>query len=456
MERNLYDDEFEDFLKEKVDEYKIYPSEKVWGGIYTFLHKGRKWYTLAGTLLLLTTMALISLEIVFSGYNNAAYNIVTDSVITSSSSNAVNSTHNTLATSAHKNTFPPLLIAGSFFEPLFLNFKRDLRLYSTRSRKASAEKDDFNTPLVYSPLYKSSPSVFLNTTIHFIPAASQHADIVDEKTAIPPKESEPKKEGVINWLQEMAAIRLMRKEQNRFNLQFYFSPTASYRRLKNYKDPAGNINKKIPMSDNPVDVESIVDHRPALGLEIGSALLFNASENLILKTGLQLNYVHYNIKAYRSAPERTDITLSSLTHSGRTETITTYSSIRNLNGRYQENLQNEYLQLSIPIGAELKLAGNKRLQLNVAGTVQPSYLLLNNTYMLSSNYGNYTKEPALVRKWNVNAAVETYISYSMGGLRWQLGPQFRYQLLSTYTDRYPVREYLMEYGVKIGVSKTLK
>src|SRR5690606_36893680 len=143
-------------------------------------------------------------------------------------------------------------------------------------------------------------------------------------------------------------------------------------------------------------------------------------------------------------------------HNAPVDTITAYSSIRNHGGRYPEALQNQYAQLSLPIGAEFKVLGDKRFQINIGGTIQPTYLLYNNTYLLTSDYGNYTKDPGLVRKWNVNAALEAYISYNMGGLRWQLGPQFRYQLLSTYNDLYPIREYLMEYGVKIGISKTLK
>jgi hypothetical protein len=114
------------------------------------------------------------------------------------------------------------------------------------------------------------------------------------------------------------------------------------------------------------------------------------------------------------------------------------------------------LQVSIPIGVELKILGNKRVQLNVAGTVQPSYLLFNDTYLLSTDYVNYAKETSLVQKWNLHTSFETFISYNVGGIRWQVGPQFRYQLLSTYNDRYPIKEYMMEYGIKVGVSKTLR
>src|SRR5690606_6049219 len=48
-----YRDEFEEFLKGKADQHKMYPSDKVWNSINRKLHPRRKWY-LAGILLLLT------------------------------------------------------------------------------------------------------------------------------------------------------------------------------------------------------------------------------------------------------------------------------------------------------------------------------------------------------------------------------------------------------------------
>lgn len=45
MEKNFYtDDYFEDFLKQKSDQYKMYPSDKVWKNIHGSLHTRRKWF----------------------------------------------------------------------------------------------------------------------------------------------------------------------------------------------------------------------------------------------------------------------------------------------------------------------------------------------------------------------------------------------------------------------------
>jgi hypothetical protein len=99
--------------------------------------------------------------------------------------------------------------------------------------------------------------------------------------------------------------------------------------------------------------------------------------------------------------------------------------------------------------------GNEKLQLHIGATVQPTYLLNRNAYLLTADYTNYTQEPSLFRRWNINGAVEAFVSYKTGSIRWQLGPQFRYQLLSTYTSQYPISENLKEFGVKLGISKTI-
>ena len=215
------------------------------------------------------------------------------------------------------------------------------------------------------------------------------------------------------------------------------------------------MGSNLPVAADHLDVNKFVNHKPALGASFGAGVFYNVSRNFALKGGLQLNFMRYTISAYPSAPEKTMIALNS-TGGGRADTITSYSSIRNIGGTQPEQFQNQYLQVSLPIGAELKLLGDKPFQLNIAGSLQPTYLLSHSTYLLSDNLANYTKESSLARRWNLYSSIETYISYQSGDVRIQIGPQFRYQLLSSYDNRYPIREYLMEYGIKFGVIKTLK
>src|SRR5882762_8839291 len=52
-ESNFYSDEFEQLLREKTEQYKMYPSEKVWKGIHGSLHTKRRWF-ISGMFLLVT------------------------------------------------------------------------------------------------------------------------------------------------------------------------------------------------------------------------------------------------------------------------------------------------------------------------------------------------------------------------------------------------------------------
>jgi len=72
-------------------------------------------------------------------------------------------------------------------------------------------------------------------------------------------------------------------------------------------------------------------------------------------------------------------------------------------------------------------------------------------YLISTDYKNYAEVPSLVRRWNVNTSFETFVGYNLGHMKWRIGPQVRYQLMSSFEDKYPVREHLFDYGLKLGL-----
>ena len=62
MEKNFYTDDFEFFLKDTVDNFRMYPSKKVWHSLYNDLHPGRRWPSLAICLLLITAVMYIGIS----------------------------------------------------------------------------------------------------------------------------------------------------------------------------------------------------------------------------------------------------------------------------------------------------------------------------------------------------------------------------------------------------------
>ena len=61
MEDNNYKDEFELFLKESADEFRMVPSRKVWFSLYNNLHPDRRWPSMAVCLLILTAVLYLGI-----------------------------------------------------------------------------------------------------------------------------------------------------------------------------------------------------------------------------------------------------------------------------------------------------------------------------------------------------------------------------------------------------------
>ncbi len=251
-----------------------------------------------------------------------------------------------------------------------------------------------------------------------------------------------------------AAIRVKKPMDNRLGWQLYFSPTISYRNIYGTVNENSYSNAMMfsSLPGSPKDINSAVSHSPSIGMELGTAMIYNIGKRFRIKGGLQFNYSQYNIIAYNYSAEIAPLSAAGI---GHTE-IKALSYHRNFDGYSMTQLRNEHASISIPMGLELFVLGNKDVQFNIAGTLQPGLMLNNQAYMLSTNLRNYAKVPSLYRNFNVNSAVEAFLTINMGSVKWNMGPQFRYQLLSSYKQDYPIKEHLYDYGFKVGMTKTLR
>jgi len=457
MERRLHNDEFEDLLREKSDQFTMYPSDKVWKEINKSMHPRRKWYWL-GMALLLTGV----------GYQYADQLVSSSPIAQQASTGKSDISDEPVVTVKQPAELIPFT---STVKSKSTQAMRSIPPVNTRNAFASVATTDLmaepESPAKVIPMNQSSTT--LGNQDDELQAVEPFANIesllasVDPLPDLKPENNASQSAGMdesgkrINWLQEYALYELATSKPNRWSLQVYASPTMNYRKLVG--DRTSNLQstiKNIPFALSiPGDVNTLVNHKPALGFEVGASVLYAVGKNFSLKAGVQFNYSRYYIQAFRGTNEIATIALTD-NYGFRADSISNYSSIRNFGGYAADDLQNQYFQLSAPIGAEWRVLGNKRLQLNIAGTVQPTYLLNKNSYMISTDMKNYTIAPSLVRRWNVNTTAEAYISYKAAGLRWQVGPQFRYQLLSSYSSKYPISEFLMEYGVKFGITKTIR
>lgn len=241
--------------------------------------------------------------------------------------------------------------------------------------------------------------------------------------------------------------------KKRLSFQFYFTPTTSYRKLSENKS---FLRSQSPTNPNYApalifDVNNVVTHRPDLGFETGMSAKYALTSRMKLLGGLQFNVNRYNIRAYNAVTSVATIMFNGR-RNNRADSLNAVTSFSNISGYKTDWLQNYYLQISAPVGVEFTLAGNDKVQFGLGTTIQPTYVLGDRAYLISTDYKSYAEVPQLVRRWNVNTALATFVGYSTGRLAWQVGPQVRYQLLSSFIDKYPVKENLFDFGLKVGIS----
>ena len=464
MERDFYNDEFEELIKLKADQYRMYPSDKVWKGVKRSLHSNNKRYWF-GFALLLTGLSYFGIDQLIVSPPQAVTNQgPARSTDTEKHQASIVPFDQVIPEKSDKGQ------AGILPSTLDRTSQQQEILENTTSQVGPVSNNESLAPMLVNentdvilvapalaialPKINQSPALGLDKPLTAILIPS----LISDQFATEQKDDIGKEDNAkINWLQEYAVYDLSPFKPQRVSWQISFSPTMNYRRMTgrnnaNMQSSARNIPIALSIEG---DLDKLVNHKPALGFELGSYVVYSLSHNLALKGGLQFNYSRYEIQAYSSATEPATIALNSI-NGLRSASISNLTQLRNFGGYAVQELQNQYFQLSVPVGVEINLLGSKKLQLGVAGTVQPTYLLNRNTYLISSDYKNYTREPSLVRRWNVNTSAETFLSYKTAGLKWQVGPQIRYQLFSSYTDKYPIKEYLIEYGVKIGVTKTIR
>ncbi|MEI9957146.1 MAG: hypothetical protein WDM90_12780 [Ferruginibacter sp.] len=98
MERKFYTDDFEQLLKDKSDEFRMYPSKRVWHSIYNDLHPGRKWPSIAVSMLLVIVLLMMG----YWNNNSSKASVVTAAATTTKNTantvtaKATAGTHNTI------------------------------------------------------------------------------------------------------------------------------------------------------------------------------------------------------------------------------------------------------------------------------------------------------------------------------------------------------------------------
>lgn len=444
------DDSFERMLKERADEYRMYPSDQSWENIQKRIRKQNRPFNLKSIGL----SAVLLLGFAISTSDEQSVNKENLAALSNKlSGNEAEQTKTIAAVSNSAKVIPITSVRRSQQSqqelPVLIQASEDFN-EEENNNISSVPVIDEETPSLTKATVElntviSEPSLEVPSTI--IPDNSiESKPSVSDKVETSVSTVEPATTNTIpNQLAlEIPVInadaRLYKK------LQFYITSSASYRVLySDNKINFGNLNQQNP--------DQVARHTPSLGFEFGGAILFPLSKNIHFRTGLQLNYTRYNVEVFRAAPQLATVVLNN-----NTGVIQRVTSLNTQNSAFakSDEVANETYQLSIPVGFEFKLAGKRNLQWHLATNVQPTYLLSASGYLLTNNFEKYIKAPDLLSNLNLNTSLETFLRWNMKDIQLQAGPQLRYQLFSNSQEGYPIKEHLVDYGFRIGIIKTLR
>ena len=517
MDRNFDIDDFEQLLKERSDEFKMYPAKRVWYSIYNNIHPGKKWPSVAMCVTLIAILLLVgylntdnknshmvtigatqsglqaSANLFSFFYNpflekNILYNKNTEAAFTnlhsiklsntSADKTKLSATFNSNNTVIKKDTFTVIAdnntalhgkfiltaikpIAENKFATITTIDNADLAFAPT-TNKSQPNSDEKNNVTIKNDVADSKNErnikqreIQLNETIALI-ALSTLNDIKNNAFGLPgtlessEKNIAQQEVNILSdedkaWVENYALYNrpAPKKWVGKLRSQMYVTPSVVYRQLKNTITTDQDINSRVTQ-------------HPSFGVEIGAGIIYPLFKSIKIKTGLQLNFTQYNSDGFGNThPSATSITMN--TSTGQHYQAFRSTPYSNGDGITALQLHNETFQISIPMGLDVKLAGSENLQWYVGATIQPTYVIGGQSFLISSDKRNYVKESSMLNRWNLNAGFETYISYKTNkGYSLQFGPQYRMQLFTTNSTQYSIQEKLTNYGIKFGITKLIK
>ncbi len=473
MEQEFYKDEFAQMLRETTEDFKMYPSRRVWYSIYNNFHPDRKWPSLAICLLLLTAILYIGV----------------------SNNNHISNVSRTTFENSHELVSPLSPSANIIAEVIPMPEQHNLR--STQVPPApnplpqpalimsSVKTDVAEVNATSQIISKNEVIIPVLETEDKVSIASTETSLVSQQdlvvtisttnkigmsnAVIAPlrKDIKPintanvlgvvvKNNETISWMENDVFYNLRHpgKWKAKMSLQYYITPSIGYRSL--YKNYDYEPTSSSLLLRSVVVQNSVVNQQGAINLEAGFGLAYGASKKLRLKSGLQFNVSNYVTYAHElKHPTQATVLMNNL-HDGSVWPKTFATKYANVLGSNFNMLDNRTVQLSLPLGADYTISSNEKLSWHVAATAQPGVVLTGDAYLISSDLKNFVEDASMIRKFNVNTAIESFVAFKAGnGLEIGLGPQFRYQLLSTYKKEYTYTEKLFNLGLKLGITRKL-
>ena len=385
MERRFSNSDFERYVQDNADQYRMFPSEKVWNRVHNAMHKRRRWYGLGLAFLLLLTGTAVTF--VMRSYP-VARNLSNSNTPTSVDLQAFNDQPVALEPADIRDITPfeassrqmenaireqlqP--VPNGIIDEEDLNFADDEFLASFREKIATmAEQQEQEKVAAEIQQPATAPSIrpALIVDMASYPRRQDQVMVMSHPEPVAADEK-PLPESRIQNPSPISIESITNSYKpgpKKVSWQLFFTPTVSYRALSVNKGFTGSAGGALPYPFEKLeDVNNAVTHKPDLGFQVGLMARYPVSKRINFRAGLQLNVNKYDIKAFAYPGEVAVINLDD----SYSTTVATWTRYRSQSGYKSDWLKNYYLSVSIPVGAEVMLFGNKHTQ--VGGQLQIAF-----------------------------------------------------------------------------------
>lgn len=455
MDDNFYDNDFEKFLQQQVKHHRMYPSDAVWKGIYKQMHGNRKWpglYFFAILMVAALTVCTVFIEskpIIYSQQKIAqisspAYNQLNPVQTTEHTFKQINRNNEVatidefiVSTSPDANN---LELAATATEPTAGD---EVSISQIATAENSSTIPLIEEKIVTSAVIKVEPAS--NTKLAVTRKAEENEkNLTTARNNATDEYLEQHPEEVDRLTQQQ-----LRTKPSRWQMQYYIAPSLNYRQIIDENNTNSNFYGPVA-NTNRTSANKVIRYKPGMGIEIGIGALYSLTNRVKVKAAIQYNIRQFNIEAYSGSSELAKITAQ------QGNTVYAVTKYRSTGVTSETELINKYHQLSLPVGLEYSILKSKNIGIQIAGTLQPTYTFSQSAYLLTSDYKSYANGKEILRNWNINSSLEATFSLKGKNVEWKFGPQLRYQHLPTYSDHYTIKEYLVDYGFKIGFTKTIQ
>jgi len=426
--------ELEDFLKGEMEQSKMTPSASVWANINKEIQPKYRWAFWSLTFI----MMLVPSSLVMYYLP-----VKTNTLIAVAESAAYNSTNNTDNNSLDLSGISPdksvvlhhssinkeeAITATDNADDTYHSTVNNMNENSVENKSLSV---DLNTVNLLTDLMKVS--TVKNVSLSVLPNKIAKQNIADNN---------------------LADVKKQNNKSSKLTMELYVTPSISFRTMRDDKtrlDYYRNIYRNNAFTDNIAakNVNTVINQKAATGKEIGIGTRYAISSKLKLKAGLQFNISQFTTEAYKT----TGVANFAFVKNNKLDSVSDNALFASA-GTDKVTLTNSIYQLSLPIGIQWDCIKKNNFSIGIATSLQPSYLLQDNSYVLSTDYQYFSKGNKFSRQWNLNSSVDVSFNFTNKAFTWYMAPQFRYQLLTTYQDIYSIKEHRWDLGLKVGVFKT--